>query len=210
MLWPCRPFSWKTAIGLWKQNAVDSRRITYSGDAREGQRGQLAPVMMIVLNASVSSRSNANFSFLNFLTCLSLPRRAGNLPDSSFTYVPKTRTTRPVVILTNDNSASASEVLTGALKGNGRATVVGMRTFGKGVVQYYFPMGDGSGLRLTVFKYLTPDGVDISREGGLIPDIQCNSSPNGVLPTRTSPLMGEIVKGCITSECQSCFPFSYA
>jgi len=67
----------------------------------------------------------------------------------------------------------------GALRDNGRAVVIGERTFGKGVVQYYFPMGDGSGIKLTVAKYLTPSRFDISREGGLTPDVACSDHPRG-------------------------------
>lgn len=54
------------------------------------------------------------------------------------------------------------QVLAGALRDNGRAVYVGERSFGKGVIQYYFPMTDGSGLKLTVAKYLTPTKYDIA------------------------------------------------
>jgi C-terminal processing protease CtpA/Prc len=63
-----------------------------------------------------------------------------------------------------------------------RATLVGTKTFGKGVVQFYFPMDDeGSGLKVTVEKYLGPDGYDISRNGGIEPDLACNDYPRGGL-----------------------------
>ena len=59
-----------------------------------------------------------------------------------------------------------------------RATLVGATSFGKGVIQYYFPIGqDGAGLKLTVAKYLTPSGHDITRSGGLKPDVQCHAAP---------------------------------
>lgn len=70
-------------------------------------------------------------------------------------------------------------VLPGALHDYGRAVMIGERTFGKGLVQYYFPLGDGSGLKLTVAKYLTPKSYDISRDGGLSPDILCRDYPHG-------------------------------
>jgi hypothetical protein len=57
--------------------------------------------------------------------------------------------------------------------------LAGERTFGKGVMQYYFPMADGSGVKLTVAKYLSPTGFDISRRGGLPPDISCHDFPRG-------------------------------
>jgi hypothetical protein len=56
----------------------------------------------------------------------------------------------------------SSQVLTGALRDNHRAVYIGERSFGKGVIQYYFPMTDGSGLKLTVAKYLTPSRYDIA------------------------------------------------
>jgi carboxyl-terminal processing protease len=77
----------------------------------------------------------------------------------------------PLVILLNEHSASASEVVTGALKDNGRATVVGMTSFGKGSVQEIFELLDGAGLRLTVGHYYTPSGVCIHNIG-IKPDIE--------------------------------------
>ncbi|MCC8169995.1 MAG: S41 family peptidase [Oscillospiraceae bacterium] len=76
----------------------------------------------------------------------------------------------PMVVLINGNSASASEVLTGALKDYGKATVVGTQSYGKGIVQTVFPFLDGSGLTLTVAKYYSPNGVCI-HDVGIEPDI---------------------------------------
>ena len=60
-----------------------------------------------------------------------------------------------------------------------RAEIVGEKTFGKGVVQYYFPMTDGSGIKLTIAKYLTPGHFDITHSGGLQPDYACSDFPHG-------------------------------
>lgn len=75
----------------------------------------------------------------------------------------------PMVVLVNENSASASEILAAALRDNERAVLVGKKTFGKGLVQTVFPLRNGGALKLTTQKYYTPDGVDIN-EVGITPD----------------------------------------
>ena len=77
----------------------------------------------------------------------------------------------PLAVLVDGKSASASEVVAGALKDHGRATIVGQPTFGKSLVQEIDRLPSGAALKLTVARYLTPAGVDISR-GGLQPDIR--------------------------------------
>lgn len=79
----------------------------------------------------------------------------------------------PIVVLVNGASASASEIVAGALKNHGRALVVGQRTFGKGTVQLVFPQitGDGAALKLTIAEYLTPGDFSIQGEG-VTPDVE--------------------------------------
>jgi len=76
----------------------------------------------------------------------------------------------PIAVLVNGESASASEVLTGALKDHGLATIVGTKTFGKGIAQGIFPLPDGSALKLTTAYYYVPSGECIHKEG-IEPDI---------------------------------------
>jgi carboxyl-terminal processing protease len=70
----------------------------------------------------------------------------------------------------NGGTASASEILAGALQDAGRSRLVGSSSFGKGLIQTLIPLGDGSGLAVTVAKYLTPDGQDIQNQG-IVPDL---------------------------------------
>jgi carboxyl-terminal processing protease len=74
-------------------------------------------------------------------------------------------TNLPLVVLVNGNTASASEIVTGALQDYGRGTVVGSRTFGKGVVQTVLPLSGGAELKITVASYSTPLGRDINHKG---------------------------------------------
>jgi len=76
----------------------------------------------------------------------------------------------PLVVLVDGNSASSSEILTGALQDNRRATVVGSQTFGKALVQSVHQLSDGSGLAVTISHYYTPNGTDISHRG-ITPDV---------------------------------------
>jgi len=79
-------------------------------------------------------------------------------------------TQKPLVILVDGGSASASEILSGALQDNHRAKLVGTKTFGKGLVQSVRGLADGSGMAVTIAKYLTPSGKDINKHG-IQPDV---------------------------------------
>lgn len=77
----------------------------------------------------------------------------------------------PIVVLVNEYSASASEILSGALQDLNRATIVGTQTYGKGVVQYVLPVGErGAGMQLTVAQYFTPNGNEVHKVG-ITPDV---------------------------------------
>ncbi|MCM0589771.1 MAG: carboxyl-terminal processing protease CtpC [Gloeotrichia echinulata DEX184] len=83
----------------------------------------------------------------------------------------KALTNKPLVVLVDKGSASASEILSGALQDNRRAVLVGTQTFGKGLVQSVRPLEDGSGVAVTIAKYHTPSGKDINKHG-IDPDVK--------------------------------------
>ena len=82
-----------------------------------------------------------------------------------------------VVVLINEGSASASEILAGAFKDNGRAQLVGQTTFGKGTIQEPQQIDNGAGLHITIARWLTPSGFWVD-EGGLVPDIEIEDNPD--------------------------------
>lgn len=88
----------------------------------------------------------------------------------------------PLTVLVNEHTASASEILAGALKDNCRGVLVGKRTYGKGLIQSVYELSDSSGLVITVGKYLTPRGVDIDRFG-IAPDFGSLPAPDQAADT---------------------------
>ncbi|HIA53793.1 MAG TPA: S41 family peptidase [Candidatus Melainabacteria bacterium] len=100
-------------------------------------------------------------------------------------------TRQPIVVLVDEESASASEILAGALKDNNRAKIIGTRTYGKGLVQEINRLPGGAAIHITVSKYLTPDGTDINKVG-VKPDVECKGDKDEQIIAALSNLKGQI------------------
>ena len=94
---------------------------------------------------------------------VSVQSRAGN--DTEYDADNSAIAPRPLAVLVNQLTASASEITAGAIQDSGVGTLVGTKTFGKGVVQTIFPMRDGSAVKITTARYFTPKGRDINAVG---------------------------------------------
>ena len=106
---------------------------------------------------------------------------------------------KPVVVLINGGTASASEIVSGALQDHKRATIIGMTSFGKGSVQTIIPLGEGRGaLRLTTARYYTPSGHSIQAEG-IIPDIQVAQGDETSVPKLARPTEADL-RGHLAGE----------
>jgi carboxyl-terminal processing protease len=133
----------------------------------------------------------------------SIVRQVNRVGESNELSANQTALTElPLTVLVNGNSASSSEILTGALRDNRRATVVGSQTFGKALVQSVHALSDGSGLAVTVAHYYTPAGTDISHKG-ITPDIRVDlteqqqiafSVNQALVATQADPQYKEAVK----------------
>ncbi|MDW5443868.1 S41 family peptidase [Polaromonas sp. SM01] len=140
----------------------------------------------------------------------------GQLAESKFTYkaapefyqrrnaadplkrLPAALKTVPLVVLVNEGSASASEIVAGALQDYKRATIMGNQTFGKGSVQTVRPLGPDTGLKLTTARYFTPSGKSIQAKG-IVPDVMVDDtlegSPFAALRTREADLEKHLASG---------------
>lgn len=107
---------------------------------------------------------------------------------------------KPVILLINGASASASEIFSGAMKDYHKAKLIGTKTYGKGMVQKIIPMPNETGLNLTIAKYLTPDGTDINKTG-INPDIEYHLTKADVLAKKDTQL--ELAKNIMTKMISS-------
>ncbi|WP_334153484.1 S41 family peptidase [Tepidimonas sp.] len=126
-------------------------------------------------------------------------RRSGNDPIARLTAQTQGLLKRiPIVVLVNEGSASASEIVAGALQDHKRAVIMGSQTFGKGSVQTVRPLGPDTALKLTTARYYTPSGRSIQAKG-IVPDVWVDETPDGnlfaALRTREADLEKHLANG---------------
>ncbi len=124
-------------------------------------------------------------------------RRGGTDPIKHLTEATKGALRKiPLVVLVNEGSASASEIVAGALQDHKRATILGSQTFGKGSVQTVRPLGPDTGIKLTTARYYTPLGTSIQAKG-IVPDVMVDETPEGnlfaLLRTREADLQKHLM-----------------
>jgi carboxyl-terminal processing protease len=160
-------------------------------EARAELGGELGGVILDVRNnpgGLLEQAVRVADRFLRDGVIVSTAGRGGRQVEVERAHEKDTEPGYPMAILVNRGSASASEIVAGALQDHGRATVVGSRTFGKGSVQQVFDLADGSGLKLTVARYHTPKHRTI-QDRGIEPDLAVADRPEGepAAPVSSSP-----------------------
>jgi len=124
----------------------------------------------------------------------------GRLEDQNIEFLSKEENPHagyPIVVLVNGGSASASEIVAGALRDHGLAILMGTKTFGKGSVQTVIPLKDGSAIRLTTSTYYTPLGRSIHGEG-LEPDVEVDEEKEGFPKQKRTELPEEVAPKQVT------------
>ena len=170
------------------QNQIGDKLKGYVIDLRNNPGGLLDQAVTVPTPSSIAAKS-------------SRPAAATRRKPSAATRKPGDLTKgKPVIVLINGGSASASEIVAGALQDHKRATLVGTRSFGKGSVQTIIPLGSGNGaLRLTTARYFTPSGKSIQAKG-IVPDIEVLQDVPDELKSRTDTKGEASLRGHLKSE----------
>lgn len=156
------------ALNQFGDTSIDEFTITLQGFLEQSPKGIIVDLRFNgggYLEGAVQLTS----LFLHQGKVVAVERREGE-PEPHYAYGRPVAPDRPLVVLINQGSASASEIVAGALQDHKRATVIGMKSFGKGTVQEVIDLPGGSSLRVTTARWLTPNGKNLGKEG-VHPDI---------------------------------------
>jgi carboxyl-terminal processing protease len=190
-------------IGYVRVSAFQEQTAEDLGKALEEVEGKAKPIKGLVLDLRnnpgglLSQAVRVSDLFLKSGTIVSTRGRVKSVSSVASARNDGNEPTCAMVILVNEGTASAAEIVAGALQDNGRALVLGTQTFGKGSVQTVIPLDDGSALKLTTAKYYTPKGRSIQAEG-IQPDIVvrrdrgANGKESAEEPLREKDLAGHI------------------
>ncbi len=180
----------QTKVGYIKLNEFSSHSAEQMQEAIEDLAGQQISGFVLDLRGNpgglLFSSVEIARMWLEEGAIVSTKNRKGS--DQKFFANGKALTDLPLVILVDHYSASASEILAGALKENNRATIVGTKTYGKGTVQSVHSLSDGSGLAVTIAQYFPPSGMDINHQG-IAPDIEVDLTTEQKLAFNVNPAL---------------------
>lgn len=175
------------------QSGTHAEFVDHLGRLRTSAGGKLAGVLLDLRNNPGGLVDEASAIADEFLTggVIFTTRRRGKVVDAVQADGAGALRKGPVAVLVNEFSASASELVSGALRDQQRATVVGANTFGKGSVQTIVDLPGGAGLRLTTLRYYTPSGQAIQGQG-VKPDLVVGAAPGGYGIVRERNLEGHL------------------
>ncbi len=156
------------ALNQFGDNSIDELRVALQGFMEQSPKGLIVDVRFNG-GGYLESAVELTSLFLRQGMIVSVERREGE-PEPHYAYGRPLAPDLPLVVLINQGSASASEIVAGALKDHKRATIIGMKSFGKGTVQEVIDLPGGSSLRVTTAHWLTPGGKNLGKEG-VHPDI---------------------------------------
>ncbi|HLQ86677.1 MAG TPA: S41 family peptidase [Salinisphaeraceae bacterium] len=148
-----------------------------------------------VLKAAVS----VSDAFLDHGKIVSIRGRRKNTDQQFDAKAGDVLNDKPIVVLVNEGSASASEIVAGAMQDNGRAIIMGRQTFGKGSVQTVLPMENGAAIKLTTARYYTPSGNSIQAEG-IKPDVVVGYVKVEAMENTISPLSEADLAGVLAND----------
>jgi len=184
--YPLEPDIGYIRISNFQSNTAEDLSSTLDGLEKDGALKGLVLDLRNNPGGLLSQAIDVSELFLDSGVIVSTKGRENAHNIQATAHKDKKQRNYPIIVLVNGGSASAAEIVAGALQDNKKAIILGTRTFGKGSVQSILPLSDGSGLRLTTARYYTPSGKSI-QSSGITPDIEIPFLAPDEKTTETSP-----------------------